>query len=169
MKKLMNFNFIYLFTYKRFYVFILEKGEGRKKDRERNIGVWLPLACPLLGTWPTTETCALTGNQTSDPLVCRWCPTHWATPVRAKLMNFNFSMGHSFIIAVVQLSHSLLAYIEVREQIHRIKFILIVNKAKAEKINSCGSVEMVYHDSFIHYSNSIFYFVIMRWKLFLEP
>ena len=77
-------------------------------------------------------------------------------------MNFNFSMGHSFIIAVVQLSHSLLAYIEVREQIHRIKFILIVNKAKAEKINSCGSVEMVYHDSFIHYSNSIFYFVIMR-------
>ena len=27
--------------------------------------------CPLLGTWPTTQACALTGNPTSDPLVCR--------------------------------------------------------------------------------------------------
>ena len=26
---------------------------------------------PLLGTWPTTQACDLTGNQTSDPLVCR--------------------------------------------------------------------------------------------------
>ena len=27
----------------------------------------LPLACPQLGTWPATQACALTGNQTSDP------------------------------------------------------------------------------------------------------
>ena len=26
---------------------------------------------PLLGTWPATQTCALTKNRTSDPLVCR--------------------------------------------------------------------------------------------------
>ena len=26
---------------------------------------------PELETWPTTQACALTGNQTSDPLVCR--------------------------------------------------------------------------------------------------
>ena len=25
---------------------------------------------PLLGTWPTTQACALTGNRTSYPLVC---------------------------------------------------------------------------------------------------
>ena len=31
--------------------------------------MWLPLMRPLLGTWPATQTCALTGNQTSDPLV----------------------------------------------------------------------------------------------------
>ena len=36
-----------------------------------NINVWLPLARPLLGTWPTTQACALTGNQTCDPMVCR--------------------------------------------------------------------------------------------------
>ena len=44
---------------------------GREGERERNINVWLPLECPLLGTWPTTQACALTGNQTSDPLVHR--------------------------------------------------------------------------------------------------
>ena len=54
--------FIYLF---------LERGEGREKERERNINVWLPLMCPLLGTWPTTQTYALTGNPTSDSLVHR--------------------------------------------------------------------------------------------------
>ena len=33
--------------------------------------MWWPLAHPLLGTWPTTQVCALTGNRTGDPLVCR--------------------------------------------------------------------------------------------------
>ena len=45
--------FIYLF---------LERREGREKERERNINVWLPLVCPPLRTWPATQACALTGN-----------------------------------------------------------------------------------------------------------
>ena len=36
-----------------------------------NINVWLPLVCPLLGTWPTTQTCAPTGNPMDNPLVHR--------------------------------------------------------------------------------------------------
>ena len=36
--------------------------------------MWLPLMCPLLGTWPATQACALTGHQTGDPLVCRLVP-----------------------------------------------------------------------------------------------
>ena len=43
--------------------------EGREegaKQRERNISVWLPFACPPLGTWPTTQACALTGNLTAN-------------------------------------------------------------------------------------------------------
>ena len=32
---------------------------GREKQRERNINVWLPLTCPLLGTWPATQARAL--------------------------------------------------------------------------------------------------------------
>ena len=39
-----------------------------EKERERNINVWLPLVYPLLGTWPATQACALTGNWTHDPL-----------------------------------------------------------------------------------------------------
>ena len=33
--------------------------------------MWLPLLHPLLGIWPTTLACALTENQTSDPVVHR--------------------------------------------------------------------------------------------------
>ena len=59
------------FFKKRFYLFILERGEGREKESKRNINVWLPFTCPQVGTWPTTQACALTGNQTSDPLIHR--------------------------------------------------------------------------------------------------
>ena len=51
---------------------------GRKSGREtsvceRNIDQLTPTQ-PQLGTWPTTQACALTGNQTSDLSVCRMMP-----------------------------------------------------------------------------------------------
>ena len=58
-----------IFTH--FEDYFLERGEGKEKERERNITVWLPLMHPLLGTWPATQACALTGNPTGDPLVHR--------------------------------------------------------------------------------------------------
>ena len=61
---------VFLQCYKynqRFYLF-LERGKERER---RNINIWLPLTCPLLGTWPTTQACALMGNCTRDPLVHR--------------------------------------------------------------------------------------------------
>ena len=45
---------------------MLERGEGKEKE-ERNINVWLPLQCPLLETWPTTQARVLTGNRTYNP------------------------------------------------------------------------------------------------------
>ena len=42
-----------------------------EKEMKRNINVWLPLTHPLLGTWLTTQICALTGNRTSYTLVHR--------------------------------------------------------------------------------------------------
>ena len=49
-----------LLFFKDFYLFIF---------KEENINVWLPLECSLLGTWPATQACALTGNRISAPLV----------------------------------------------------------------------------------------------------
>ena len=50
------------FFLKYFTYLFLERGEGSKKEMERNIHVWLPLMCPLQGTWPATQACVLTGN-----------------------------------------------------------------------------------------------------------
>ena len=60
----------FFFFFLRFCLF-LERGEGREKEGERNIDVWLPLVHPQLEIRHTTQACALTGNRTSDPLVCR--------------------------------------------------------------------------------------------------
>ena len=59
------------FFLKIFYTFILVRGRERERERERNMSVWLPLVCSLLGTWPTTQACALTGNRTGNPMVRR--------------------------------------------------------------------------------------------------
>ena len=59
-----------LCVFKIFYLFI-ERGEWREKEGEWNIDVWLCPEHPLLGTWPTTQTYALTGNLTCDVLVLR--------------------------------------------------------------------------------------------------
>ena len=54
-----------------FLFFKGERGEGREKERERNINAWLPLTHSPLGTQPTTQARALTGNRTVDCLVHR--------------------------------------------------------------------------------------------------
>ena len=59
------------FFFKILFILFLDREEWREKEKERNISVWLPLMHPLLGTWPTTQACALTRNWTSDPLVQR--------------------------------------------------------------------------------------------------
>ena len=43
----------------------------KEEERERNINVWLPRACPPLETWPATQACAPTRNRTGNPLICR--------------------------------------------------------------------------------------------------
>ena len=53
----------------RFNLFVFTEGKGERK-KERNLNVWLSLVHPVLGTWPATQACALTGNQTGNPLVC---------------------------------------------------------------------------------------------------
>ena len=64
-------SFLFFPSFKKILCIYSERGEEREKERERNINVWLPLVCPLLGAWPATQACALTGNRTSNPLVWR--------------------------------------------------------------------------------------------------
>ena len=59
---------LFFIFFLRFYLFIFREGKGRSK-REENINVCLPLKRPLLATWPTNKTCALTqaGAQSTEP------------------------------------------------------------------------------------------------------
>ena len=56
----------FFFFFLRFY---FKKEEKRGRKRKRNINMWLPLMCSPLET--RAQACALTGNQTGDPLVHR--------------------------------------------------------------------------------------------------
>ena len=82
------FTVLFCFVWGGLYCFL---EEGREKEWERNIREksidQLPLACPLLGTWPGTQACALTGNWTSDLLV------HWLalSPLRRASQGCVFS------------------------------------------------------------------------------
>ena len=58
----------YLFL-KRFYLF-LEKGREGGREEEKHQCV-VASGAPPMGTWPTTQACALTGDRTSDPSVHR--------------------------------------------------------------------------------------------------
>ena len=88
-RHIFNFEELFLFTeylflfFKRFYLFIFRQ-RGREGQIEGNISGWLPLECPILGTWPAIQACALTRNRTDDRLVCSPCSVHWAIPVRAE-------------------------------------------------------------------------------------
>ena len=59
------------FYFLNFIDLLLKRRKRREKERERNINAWLPVTCPPLGTWPTTQACALTGNWFSEILVRR--------------------------------------------------------------------------------------------------
>ena len=53
-----------------YYYLFLDRGEGREKEGEKH-QCGLPFVRPQLGAWPATQACALTGNRTYNPLVCR--------------------------------------------------------------------------------------------------
>ena len=80
---------------KRFYLFIQRRREGQ---RERNINVWLSFECPLLGTWPTTQACALTGNPTGHPLVHR--PA--LNPLSHTSQGYFYILPFPFLLYIIQ-------------------------------------------------------------------
>ena len=82
----------FFFFFKYFIYLFLERGAGREEEeekhqRERNINRLLLSRCQL-GTWPTTQACALTGDPTGDLLVqfTGWHSIHW--PHQPSLYDF---------------------------------------------------------------------------------
>ena len=55
--------------FSRFYLFIF-RYRGKEGEMEKNINLLL-LTCPQMGTWPRSQACALTRNQSSDLSVRR--------------------------------------------------------------------------------------------------
>ena len=66
-----SLQWIYISFLKILLIYFREGKGERKNERERNISVWLPPMRALLGTWPTTQACALAANRTCDPLAHR--------------------------------------------------------------------------------------------------
>ena len=54
-----------------FNLFIFREGKGGRKRGRGTSTCGFLLRTPLLGTWPATQACALTRNQTGNPLVLR--------------------------------------------------------------------------------------------------
>ena len=64
---------------KIFIYLLLERGEGREREKERNSNVQeihplVASSMPQLATWPTTQACALARNGTSNHLVSWMIP-----------------------------------------------------------------------------------------------
>ena len=77
-KLLCCFRFMFLFIFYLFYLFedfylfiFRERKGGRKKGREASICGCVLHVPPWGPGPPATKACALVGNQTGDPLVCR--------------------------------------------------------------------------------------------------
>ena len=64
-----------VFFFKDFIYFFLERGRKGQREGEKHQCV-VASHMPLLGTWPATQPCAVTGNGTDDPLVPGLCSVH---------------------------------------------------------------------------------------------
>ena len=58
--------------------------------------MWLPLILLVLGTWPATQACALTGNRTGDPLVSRSTLNPLSHTSRGRVYVFNLYKKWTF-------------------------------------------------------------------------
>ena len=67
--------FLYIVHFLKILFTFREKGRegGREEDKQcvRDTSISCLPHAPLLGTWSTTQACALAGNQTGDPSVHR--------------------------------------------------------------------------------------------------
>ena len=77
-------------TFKKIlFIYFWERGEGRKKHRERNINVWLPLTCaPHWGPGPQPRHVSWLGIEPVTLWFPGWHSIQWVTSTRAKNCTF---------------------------------------------------------------------------------
>ena len=85
-------NFIYLF---------LDRGEGREKEREGNINVWLPLTRPVIED--LARHVPWRGIELETLWFTGWRSIHWATPARA-ICNFFYTLIHTALSSCARLA-----------------------------------------------------------------
>ena len=93
---------------KKIFICFWREGKGGKK-REKHQCVVASYEPPL-GTWPSTQACALTGNRTGNPLICSPRSIHWATPASPEAFNKLFiqiikHLAHVFPLGLVAVHH----------------------------------------------------------------
>ena len=69
---LQNHFFLFFKVFKKLFIF----REGKEKERERNINVWLPLACPPLGPGPNPGMCSRLGIEPVTLWFAGWHSIH---------------------------------------------------------------------------------------------
>ena len=114
------YNYIFFVIFNKDFIYLLlERGrEGERGKRQR----LLPLMHPLLGTWPATQACALTGNWTSIPLVLRPALNPLSHTSQGRIFVFNCcftqmvrNYTHYSALCfshLIYLGHQLIKYIE---------------------------------------------------------
>ena len=95
-----NSETIFLFL-KDFIYLILEKGERREKEKERNINVWLPLACPQPETRLTSQQVPRLGIEPATLCFSVQHSIHWDTPARAEIDKLSFKVAVPFCIPII--------------------------------------------------------------------
>ena len=77
----------FFFFFLRFHLFFREK--GREGEREGKKHLLFASRMPQLGTWPATQACAVTGNQTGNLLVCRLMLNPLSHTSQGRMLAFN--------------------------------------------------------------------------------
>ena len=87
LQNFMSCELIYSFFKKRFYL-CWDKWEGKEKERDRIINVWLPLMHPPLGTGWQPRHVPWLGIEPATLWFAGWHSILWATLARAELIFF---------------------------------------------------------------------------------
>ena len=91
--KFFFFYFLFILFFLKILLIFRQRGREREREGEKHQCV-VPSCVPLRGTWPANQACALTGNQTGDPLVCGTVVNPLSHTRQGKIYKFFINFGY---------------------------------------------------------------------------